>query len=341
MGQLNRSWVARNSIAFLGSLGSCVIALGLMCYGQTESTHLAYITSLSDAPSPPASSKDRIPRIHANVDLVLIPAVVTDELNRPVLGLQRENFSVYEGDERREIRSFSTEDSPISVGLILDLSNSMHSTIEVERQALAEFFKNGNPEDDYFAIAVSRRPELLTDPSNSIETIQAKLATAVPGGYTALLDSIHLGISKLRSARYQRRALLIISDGGDNVSRYTPDETRRLVQEEDVQIYAIRVFDALPGFRTMEEKFGNRLLSRITEATGGRTISVDIQDADRISRIAAEISTELRNQYVLGFRPGSSPNDGKWRKVKVRVTSPKSSSVLHVRAKTGYLPLGN
>ena len=217
----------------------------------------------------------------------------------------------------------------------------MQSTIGIERQAVAEFFKNANPDDDYFAIAISQRPELLADSSSSIETIQAKLATATPGGYTALLDAIHLGISKLRSARHQRRVLLIISDGGDNVSRYTTDETKRVVREEDVQIYAIRVFDALPFFRTMEEKFGNRLLSKITEATDGHTISVDIKDGEKVPRIAAEISTELRNQYVLGFRPGNGSRDGKRTKIKVRVIAPESSRSLHVRAKTGYLLFGN
>jgi Ca-activated chloride channel homolog len=333
---LGAAWI----VAFV-FIGSCIILLGLTCYAQASFVHSSNVTESSGRSSPGDMNSNRVAHLHTNVDLVLVPAVVTDERNRPVLGLQKDDFSLYEGDEQRQIQSFSAEDSPISIGLILDLSNSMRSTIEIERQALAEFFKNANPEDDYFAIAVSQRPELLADASGSIETIQAKLATATPGGYTALLDAIHLGVSKLRSARYQRRVLLIISDGGDNASRYTTEETKRLVQEEDVQIYAIRVFDALPFFRTMEEKFGNRLLSRITETTGGRTISVDIKDGEKVPRIAAEISTELRNQYVLGFRPGNGPRDGRWRKIKVRVLAPKTLTPLHIRAKTGYLPLAN
>ena len=154
--------------------------------------------------------------LRVDVDLVLVPVNVTDAMNRPVTDLKKQNFALYEGEREQQIRYFSTEDAPISVGVILDLSKSMSDKIDVAREALGEFFATSNPDDDYFVIAFSDRPELLADSTQSIGDIRAKLAAATPSGHTALLDAIYMGMTKMRAARYQRRALVIISDGGDN-----------------------------------------------------------------------------------------------------------------------------
>jgi Ca-activated chloride channel homolog len=275
--------------------------------------------------------------LRADVDLVLIPTIVIDGNNRPVTDLQKKNFIVYEENAQQEIRNFSTEDAPISVGLILDVSKSMSNKIETERAAVAEFFNSANPQDDYFVITLGDRPRIIADTTESLDEIEAKLAKVIPNGNTALLDGIYLGIDKLRSARYQRRALLIVSDGGDNHSRYNSKETKSLVQEADALIYAIGIFDNMPVpvFKTIEEKLGKRLLTQITEATGGRTIAAD--DRTKVPEIAAAVSRELREQYVLGYRSSNTVHDGKWRKVKVQVTASEGVPPLRAYYKKGYI----
>jgi Ca-activated chloride channel family protein len=164
-------------------------------------------------------------------------------MNRIVTGLQREHFAVYENKEQQEVRHFSSEDSPVSLGVIFDVSGSMSSKIERAREAVVEFLKTANLQDEFFMITFSDRPELISDFTQSIEDIQSKLVYTVPKGRTALLDAIYLGVSEMRHAKHPRKALLIISDGGDNHSRYTEGEIKSVVKEADVLIYAIGVYD--------------------------------------------------------------------------------------------------
>ena len=273
--------------------------------------------------------------LRVDVDLVLVPVTVTDALNRPVIDLPRQNFILYEGGVVQPIQYFSNEDAPISVGLILDCSGSMRNKIEYEREAVAEFFKYANPQDDYFAITVSSHPQVIATSEQSISTIEERLGTTEPRGATALYDAVYLGISRMSTARYQRKALVIISDGGDNHSRYSLREIKSQMEEANVLAYGIGVFDDMPVplLKTLEERLGRRWLSEVTDATGGRTISAD--DRHQIPQIAALISRELRNQYVLGYRPSNVQHDGKWRRVRVRLTP--SAAPLQVHYKQGYV----
>ena len=173
---------------------------------------------------------------------------------------------------------------------------------------------------------------MLVDFTSSVEDIQSKLVYAVPKGRTALLDAIYLGMDRMRRAHYERKALLIISDGGDNHSRYTEGEIKSMVREADVQIYGIGLFDL--SFKTPEEREGPALLSDVTEVTGGRTFT--ISSPNELADVATKIGIELRNQYVLGYRPTNPARDGKWRKIKVKLNPPKGLPPLHVYAKTGY-----
>jgi Ca-activated chloride channel homolog len=267
-----------------------------------------------------------------DVDLVLIPATITDPLNRLVTGLERTNFELFENGEKQEIRHFSSEDAPLSLGVIFDMSGSMNSKLEKAREAVVEFFRTANPQDEFFMIAFSEKPELLSDFTSSVEDIQGKLVTAVAKGRTALLDAIYLGLNKMRHAHEQKKALLIISDGGDNHSRYTESEIKNLVKEADVQIYAIGIFDVNPS--TTEERMGPTMLGAITDVTGGRTYTID--NPNELADVATKIGIELRNQYVLGYRPKNPVHDGKWRKVRVKLNPPKGLPPLHVYSKTGY-----
>jgi Ca-activated chloride channel family protein len=279
-----------------------------------------------------ASVKTGTPFIKKDVNIVLVPVTITDPMNRLVTGLDRENFQVYEGKDAQEIKHFSSEDAPISLGVIFDMSGSMSSKIERAREAVAEFFKTANPQDEFFMIAFADKPQQISDFTQSVEDIQGKLIYTVPKGRTALLDAIYLGVSKMRQAKYPKKALLIISDGGDNHSRYTEGEIKSQVKEADVLIYAIGLYDHY--FPTEEERLGPALLSDVTELTGGRAFTID--NPNDLADVATKIGIELRNQYVLGYRPKNPGHDGKWRKIKVKLLAPKGLPPLKVYAKTGY-----
>jgi len=268
----------------------------------------------------------------ASVELVLVPVTIVDPLNRPVIGLDKENFHVYENKQLQAIQHFSSEDAPISLGVIFDTSGSMEGKIERSQEAVVDFFKTANPQDEFFMIAFADQPEEIADFTSSIEQIQNKLVCAVPKGRTALLDAIYMGLSKMRSAKYPKKALLIISDGGDNHSRYTERELTALVKEADVMIYAIGIYDH--SFPTEEEWLGPQLLSDISGLTGGRAFAID--NPNDLTDAARNIGVELRNQYVLGYRPQSSLHDGKWHTIKVKLVPPKGLPRLHTYAKRGY-----
>jgi Ca-activated chloride channel family protein len=271
-------------------------------------------------------------RIRINVDMVLVPVTITDPMNRLVTGLEQDDFQIYEGSSQQKINSFAAEDAPVSIGIIFDLSGSMSSKLIRARESILQFIKTANPQDEFFVIGFNDRPELIEDFTSSVEDIQARLATVKSGHRTALLDAIYYGLAKMRDARHERRALLVVSDGGDNRSRYTEGEVRAQVREADVEIYSIGIFD--PYAPTPEERTGPLLLNDVSEETGGRLFRVD--DVSEMGDIAEKISTELRNQYVIGYRPKNLTRDGKWRKVKVKVNPPPGLPPLTVHARTGY-----
>ena len=291
-------------------------------------------SSRPPATKPGDSTLHRAKALRSDVDVVLVPITVTDPMNRPVLGLQKKDFKIYEDNTPQEVQYFSAEEAPISVGLLLDTSKSMANKFVTERAAAEEFFKNANPQDDYFVITFADRPRLLDTSIQSIEDMQETLTSEPPDGHTALLDAIYLAIAHMRSARYQRRALLIISDGADNHSRYGLKEVRRLVEEANVDVYAIGIFDSL-FFRSFEELMGRRWLAEITDVTGGQTVAA--ARLDKVPEIAAAVSRQMRNQYVLGYRPQNISRDGKWRKIKVHVASSAGAPRVQTHYKKGYL----
>ena len=274
----------------------------------------------------------RVRPMRVDVDLVLVPVTITDPMNRLVTGLEKENFQLYEGSSSQEIRSFSSEDAPVSLGVIFDSSGSMSSKMDRAKEAVIEFFKTANPQDEFFMISFSDAPEEVADFTSSVDEIQNRLVFAIPKHRTALLDAIYMGVSKMRQAKYPKKALLIISDGGDNHSRYTEGEIKALVKEADVMIYAIGIYDRYAS--ATEERLGPQLLSDITELTGGRAFTID--NPNDLGDVATKIGVELRNQYVLGYRPTKVVRDGKWRKIKVKLLPPKGLPPLRVYARTGY-----
>jgi Ca-activated chloride channel family protein len=273
--------------------------------------------------------------LHVDVDLALINVTVTDPYNRLVTGLEPDNFRVFEDNAEQEVITFSSEDVPISIGVIFDFSGSMADKIAKAREAAVQFFKTANPKDEFFLVTFNERAELVSPFTNSIEELQSSMMLTAPRGRTALLDAIYLGLSQMRGAHNAKRALLIISDGGDNHSRYNENDIKRLVKEADTQLYAIGIFDPL-GFRnrTPEELNGPSLLGEVTELSGGRVFAVE--RINELPDIASKIGMELRNQYVLGYRPSNKAHDARWRKVKIKLRTPKGLPPLSVYSKTGY-----
>ena len=309
-------------------------ALPLLAQISTDDVHVQPRVQ----PSPPTESandpalKTNTKPLKVDVNMVLVSVTITDPLNRLVTGLDRENFNVFEGKDQQEIKTFSSEDAPVSIGVIFDMSGSMTSKIDRAREAVVEFFKTANPQDEFFMITFADKPEEIADFTSSVDDIQGRLLYTIPRGRTALLDAIYLGVTKMRQAKYPKKALLIISDGGDNHSRYTEGEIRSMVKEADVLIYAIGIYDHY--FPTEEERLGPTLLGDVTELTGGRAFTID--NPNDLADVSTKIGIELRNQYVIGYRPKNPGHDGKWRKIKVKLLPPKGLPPLKVYAKTGY-----
>lgn len=270
-----------------------------------------------------------------DVDLALINATVTDPFNRLVTGLDVDNFRIFEDNVEQEVVTFSSEDVPISIGVIFDYSGSMANKAAKAREAAIQFFKTANPQDEFFLVSFNEHAELTSEFTNSVEDLQSRMLLTSPKGRTALLDAIYLGLSEMRGAHNAKRALLILSDGGDNHSRYNEGDIKRLVKEADTQLYAIGIFDAAGArSRTLEEGNGPSLLSEVTELTGGRVFPVE--KLEELPDIASKIGMELRNQYVLGYHPSNKTHDARWRKVKIKLRAPRGLPPLTVYSKTGY-----
>jgi Ca-activated chloride channel family protein len=303
-------------------LAMCLAFLGTPVASQTDDP--VHIEPHSDSAT---KSKHEVLNTHqrpfvADVDLVLVPVTVTDTLNRFVTGLEQEHFKILEDKVPQTIRYFYTQDTPISVGLIFDVSGSMSNAVDYSRIALEEFMQTANPQDEFFLISFSSKPHLLKNFTHKDDEITTELLTARIGGRTSLLDAIYLGLSKMREAKYPRKALLVITDGGDNSSRYTQKEVLRVLREADVQLYTIGI---------QGQDYAPYFLLQMTKNSGGR-----IYEGFDWADTASKISIELRNQYVLGYVPRNKTQDGKWRNIKVKLNAPKGLPELQVYLKNGY-----
>jgi VWFA-related protein len=293
---------------------------------------------VSIQPRPKPGAKAETPakaNIRIDSTLVLIPVTVTDPMNRIVTGLEKENFKLFEDKQEQEVTQFSSEDAPLSIGVVFDSSGSMGHKLEKSRLAVAQFFKSANPDDEFFLVTFSDGAELVQPFTRSLEEIQNRLTFAQSKGRTALLDAIYLGLHEMKKGRNARKALLLISDGGDNNSRYSEAEIKNLVKEADVQIYAIGIYESTGARgRTSEEMNGPALLTHIAEQTGGRQYAVE--NANELPDIAAKIGIELRNQYILGYSPQNKDRDGKYRRVQVKLVQPRGLPPLRAFWRMGY-----
>ncbi len=271
-------------------------------------------------------------RIDSNV--VLIHASVTDSHGRFITGLQREDFRIFENKTEQHLRYFSAEEMPVSIGLVLDFSRSMSSNFSQLQEAVAQFLRTTNPADEFCLVEFRDRAELTIGFTHAPEEIQNRVVLAQPSGSTALLDAVYLALRQMKKAHNARKALLIVSDGGDNHSRYSAREVENLARESDVETYTIGIGAQTSRGLAEYEMPGARLLDEISEQGGGRYYGID-RSRD-LPATAERIGRELRHEYVLGYTSTNQGRDGRYRRVEVKVLRSPGQPKLSTYWRRGY-----
>ncbi len=289
---------------------------------------LGIAPSMPEAALPPAN-------LRADASMVLVPAHVTDPLGAPVGNLRKEDFRIFEDGVEQAITEFAKEDAPVSVGFLFDASSSMRNKMRQSSEAAASFFQTANQGDEFFLVEFNDRARLSVPFTSDTNEVYKRVSHARPLGRTSLLDAVHLALVQMKRALHTRKAIVIVSDGGDNRSRYTAAQIKSAMRESEVQIYSMGIFDPVDQRkRTPEEKNGPQLLSELSADSGGRYFSVD--NLDDLPAISARIGEVLRSQYMLGYSPANPQRDGKFREIKVVLASPLKAPDLEVRYRKGY-----
>lgn len=261
-----------------------------------------------------------------NVEMVVLRASVTDPLNRYVVGLEREHFKVFDNKVEQSLTHFSSDNSPLSVGIIFDISRSMSDNLVTAKNSVVRFLNQGTPDDEYFLVTFNDRTALVQDFTAKNENIRNEMGIVNAKGRTALYDAIYLGLQKLTEARNDKKALIVITDGEDNSSRYTFSDVKEFAKESDAQIYVIG--------EKGDQGYGRAIISEVVSLTGGRAFFPN--SLKTLDYYCDLIHTELRNQYVLGYTPTNSSFDGRWRKIKVQLQPPEGLPRLNVHSREGY-----
>jgi VWFA-related protein len=284
---------------------------------------------------------DRVaPDIRIDANLVLIPVTVTDGQDRLITGLGREQFRLWDEKSEQIISHFAQDDVPVSVGLVFDSSGSMGPKLAKARAAVAEFIRTANPEDEFSLVQFNDRAQLLQPFTDRIEEIQNRLMFIRSSGRTALLDALILSMNEMHHAKYGRKAIVIISDGGDNNSRFTIREVKERLKEANVQVYSIGIMEPPTARgRSAEELAGPALLDSLAKQTGG--CMYEVTEPDLLPDIAAKIGSALRSQYVLGYIPTAEMRDGKYHRVQVKINRSKGAPPLRASFRTGYFAPNN
>lgn len=272
-------------------------------------------------------------RVIVQTETVNLMVTVTDPYNRLVTGLDKQNFEVFEDKVKQDIAFFNDDDAPVSMGVIFDVSGSMKNKLDRAREALKAFVDTSHQDDDFFLVGFNQRANLLGEFMDGSSLVN-KFNLVDARGQTALYDAAYLGVEKVKQGRHQKRAMLLISDGQDNSSRYTYGELRKLLKEANVQIYCIGIVEMGGGSGSSLDMQGQAILEEISQVTGGKAFfprsPAELEDA--VTRIALE----LRHQYSIGYYPTNAERNGQWRKIKVSVKPPRGFPHLTVRAREGY-----
>ncbi len=288
-------------------------------------------------PTPPPTGELGDDTLLSNSDLVTVTVTVTDTYGRFVSGLERSAFSVTDEKVPQEITFFSDEDAPVSLGILFDVSGSMSGDkINRAREALARFVETSHERDEYFLVGFNDRAQLLLDRTRNSDSLLSKLTFIQTKGQTALYDACYLGVEKVMRGAHRKRAIIVISDGQDNNSRYTFTEVRRLLKESDVIIYSVGILDQGANSDSMA---GESILTELSGVSGGKYFPV--QTNAEMNDIFERIALELRHQYSISYRPSNFTADGKWHRIKVKVAPPRGLPRLYVRSREGYYATAN
>lgn len=310
--------------------------------GQSPQKPLIDVTPAKPQPTPPASQQkpgpdDNTGVVITNTDLITFTVTVTDTYGRFVSGLSKNAFTVFDEKKPQEITFFSDDDSPVSVGVLFDVSGSMSGDkVKRARDALGKFIQTSHNSDEYFLIAFNSRAQLLLDRTRDGNSVLDKLTFVNTKDNTALYDACYLGVEKVQRGAHPKRALLLISDGQDNNSRYTFNELRRLLKESDVVLYGIGILGGGDAGSSLGME-GQSILDELASVSGGKAFFP--RSAAEMDDIFEQIALELRHQYSIGYKPNNFSNDGRWHKVKVKVTAPRGLPRLFVRTKEGYFAI--
>jgi Ca-activated chloride channel homolog len=279
------------------------------------------------AANPPTIKPAQKPTVfRTNVDVVVVRAAVTDPLNRYVVGLEKEHFKVFDNKVEQSITHFGNDNSPLSVGIIFDVSGSMADNLLGAKNSIIRFLEQGTAQDEYFLVSFNDRVTLAQDFTPKNDNIRNQISFVKPKGRTALYDGIYAGLQKLTEAHHDKKALIVITDGEDNSSRYTFSDVKEFAKETDAQIYVIG--------EKGDQGYGRSIISEVVSLSGGRAFFPN--NLKSLDYYCDLIHTELRNQYVLGYTPSNATTDGKWRKLKLKLEPPEGLPKLSVRAKEGY-----
>ncbi|NNE68235.1 MAG: VWA domain-containing protein [Pyrinomonadaceae bacterium] len=309
-------------------LGRLVFAFFVVAFGAVT------VFAQDPAPTPPKQGDKKAGQITIDTDLVTLTLTVTDNYGRFVSGLDKDAFTVWDQKQKQKITFFSDTDAPVSIGILFDVSGSMNGDkIAKARNALERFIYTSHPRDEYYLIAFNKRAQLLMDRTRDGEAVLNRLTLVEPKHNTALYDACYLGVERVTRGTHQKKALLIISDGQDNASRYNFKEVRRLMKESDVVIYSVGIMD-LHDASSFEGMQGQAFLDELSSVTGGKSFypTTEVEMDEIFERIALE----LRHQYSIGYTPDDFSPNGDWRKVKVKVKRVTGLGRLTVRHRSGY-----
>lgn len=305
------------------------VLFGIVFACVLATTGLAADERVSITPSaPPPKKTGSAPAIRVNVKLTLIPVTVTDPFGAPFSGLTHEAFQLFEDGVEQELKYFNSEDAPVSMGVVFDASRSMTGAMDKSRIAISQFFHTATPGDEFFLVAFGDAPRILSGFTTDTTAIEKELVGIKPKGWTALYDAVYLAIQQMRHAKNARKALLVLSDGGDNNSRYTESEMQALVREADVCIYSIGLASGDMIKRHV------RLLRRLSEQTGGHFYQVN--KTNELPEAVSKISAAIRDQYVLGYFSSNAENDGLYRKIEVKLNPRPGLPRLRASWRSGY-----
>ena len=278
-------------------------------------------------------------------NVVLLPVSVRTKKGKYVAGLRRQNFTLIDEKAPQEISFFSNDNSPMSIGIVFDASGSTRgSDSEKKYRAtklplllgqLKQFLQDSNPGNEYFLIGFNSSPQLLSDWTSDSNSLLEPLTKVLPKDNSAFFDAAYLALTKVTQGKYRKRALLMLTDGEDNISHYSFKELAKGIQETDVSIYAVGPESRADSLSVASQA----MLEELCNLSGGAAFFPTNKEKN-LTPLFASIALGLRDQYLLGFVPKHPADHSKWHKLKVKLSlppdAPKDANDWEVRARQGY-----